>query len=382
MKSVHPSERLTAAGRGAVAVIRAISSDGAIIDRHFLAANGQTASTASIGRVLFGKWGDEELVVVRTAQDKWEINCHGGEAAVHQIQTDLGGQIIDSTVPDQSLSGRITNLILQCRSRRTVEYLLAQREGILADFLDSVTICDNCDDASKLVANCLQWTLFAAHLTVPWNITIAGRPNAGKSSLLNAMIGYQRAIVFDQPGTTRDRIEAELLLDGWPMSVTDTAGIRATNDEIESSGVAASYSSLHSCDLCLLVVDSTCGWSEQDADILNLIPSNIPIAVLLNKTDLSGHSCDDLPNCDRTVSKFLVSATSGQGIEELLKWIPSTLVPEVPILTQPLPVLPELESSLQQFLNDQDLACLQRKLQGAIQQSAKGTGSKKQPKPN
>ena len=345
-----------------MAVVRVRTRDAAVIDAHFLAANGSTASDVAIGRILFGKWGEEEIVVVRTADNEWEINCHGGEAAVQKIRADLGATPNESVTADSSLTEQITGLLLHSRSRRTAEYLLAQRERVLGQFVESIVCCDDADVAKSVIADCLKWQVFANHLTTPWNVTIAGRPNAGKSSLLNAVIGYERAIVFDQPGTTRDRIEAELLLDGWPMLVSDTAGIRDTTDDIESSGVAASFGSLDSCDLCLLVVDSVSGWSEEDTKILSAVRRESPVAVLLNKTDIASDAAARLPDADRQTTVFRVSATTGHGLENVLKWIPSVLVPDTPPLTQPLPVITEVNSHLKQFCQTHDLTKLKSAL--------------------
>lgn len=365
--SQNQIERLTAAGRGAVAVIRVCTGDAAAaIDNQFLAANGTLASNAARGRILFGKWGEEEIVVVRTADNEWEINCHGGEAAVQKIRHDLSSvtdeQAVERVQAGESVTESITGLLLQSRSRRTAEYLLAQQEGVFQQFLQSLVRCNDSAVAKALIDDCLKWQTFARHLTIPWKVTIAGRPNAGKSSLLNAVIGYERAIVFDQPGTTRDRIEAELLLDGWPMVVSDTAGIRETSDDIESSGVAASLSSVDSCDLCLLVIDSVTGWSDEDEAILQAVPADKPVAVLLNKTDIATDATFRVPNTDRTAKEFKVSATTGHGLNNVLTWVPSTLVPDAPPLTQPLPLLAEINWCLQQFCRDHDVSKLRSSL--------------------
>lgn len=384
-----------------MAVIRVRGVDIDALNERFTSASGKSPSTASIGRILFGKWGEEEVVVVRTSEFAWEINCHGGEAAVNQILSDLNASpkgtgcveerrepfgrttLNPANRPDglhraavnpknseaidagprpslQMVSDTITAELLRCRSRRTAEYLLAQSEGSFGHFLRKMHNCQNVDQAIKLVDSVLQWQDFATHLTTPWKLAIVGQPNAGKSSLLNALIGYERAIVFDQPGTTRDRIEAELIIDGWPMLAIDTAGIRETTDDIEHAGVTAARTSISDCHICLLVVDSSVGWTARDSEIAATISSNTPSAVLLNKSDLTDSSPETLDQ--DAMKQFQVSATTGAGLDELLEWIPQAINPHVPAVTDPLPVVPAITAALVEFRKSFDLQHLQNLL--------------------
>lgn len=343
-------EQLTAPGRGAVAVIRLRSTDIDALNERFVSATGISPSTASIGRILFGKWGEEDIVVVRTADDEWEINCHGGDAAVSQIRKDL------NPTPEQtqqSLHEAITSVLLQCRSRKTANYVLVQLEGTLREFLSQLNTCQTVAEAARRVDQFLAWQSFATHLTQPWKMAIVGQPNAGKSSLLNSLIGYERAIVFDQPGTTRDRIEAELIVDGWPVQAVDTAGIRETSDDIETTGVAAARTLITDCDICLLVVDSFVGWTPQDSEILDAIAADTPSAILLNKSDLVDAVA--APALSDSVPVFHVSATTGRGLAELLEWIPAALMQSIPDLSEALPVLPQLTTALLEFQQSKDL---------------------------
>jgi tRNA modification GTPase len=88
-------------------------------------------------------------------------------------------------------------------------------------------------------------------------VVIAGPPNVGKSSLINALLGYQRAIVFDQPGTTRDVLTATTAIDGWPVELADTAGIREGDDAIETEGVARALAEIRAADLVVEVWDAS-----------------------------------------------------------------------------------------------------------------------------
>ncbi|ACD54091.1 MULTISPECIES: tRNA uridine-5-carboxymethylaminomethyl(34) synthesis GTPase MnmE [Clostridium] len=143
------------------------------------------------------------------------------------------------------------------------------------------------------------------------NVVIIGKPNVGKSSLLNVLLKEKRAIVTDIPGTTRDIIEEYLNIDGIPIKITDTAGIRETEDTVEKIGVERSREKIEEADLIILILDSSRDLEEEDKEIINTIKDKNHI-VLLNKTDLDRKIADiDLDN------QIKISAKTGYGIEEL-----------------------------------------------------------------
>ncbi|NNF04586.1 MAG: tRNA uridine-5-carboxymethylaminomethyl(34) synthesis GTPase MnmE [Rhodothermales bacterium] len=117
-------------------------------------------------------------------------------------------------------------------------------------------------------------------------VVIAGRPNAGKSTLLNALLGFERAIVSEQAGTTRDEIEAEVEVDGLRLLFVDTAGIRETEDSIEAEGVRRSLRAASGADAVLYLYDVTEGFHDEDRLILDRTGSDAPMLVLGNKVDL------------------------------------------------------------------------------------------------
>jgi len=145
------------------------------------------------------------------------------------------------------------------------------------------------------------------------NITIAGLPNAGKSSLLNALAGRDSAIVTDIPGTTRDVLREHISLDGLPVHVADTAGIRESTNQIEAEGVRRARATLVSADLVLLVIDSTRPLEPQLA-LRAEVPENIPCIEVYNKVDLTTGKKDP----DATLRKVWVSAKTGQGLGGLI----------------------------------------------------------------
>lgn len=116
-------------------------------------------------------------------------------------------------------------------------------------------------------------------------VAILGQPNVGKSSLLNAWSGQDRAIVTDLPGTTRDVIESHLVVKGIPIQLLDTAGIRETKDQIEKLGVERSYRLAQEADILLLVISAPQGWTEAEATLYDRIRHR-PVIVVVNKVDL------------------------------------------------------------------------------------------------
>jgi len=373
-------KRLTAVGRGAVAVSQLSGDDGSAIDRCFVAASGSVPSATEVNRIRYGDWGGEDVVVVRTAERCWEIHCHGGHAAVERIMRDLDSHPMPTPVNERTddeatdhhswnLPQRLMQQLLKCRTLRTASFLLAQQHGILEQFLNRTLIAPPSAQRSDQIERFLNWSRFAQHLTDPWRVAIVGQPNAGKSRLLNAIVGYERSIVFDQPGTTRDLVEADIVLAGWPMQITDTAGIRTqATDAVETAGVAFARASLHQCDACLLVVDALLGWTAADSELLSEIPRSTPVAVLLNKTDLltaestSGGAATppaeaaqwqlDQRRTDKAAPDCVqsISAATGHGIDSLLEWLPQTLLPQVPKHNEPLPVIPEVAQRLAALL--------------------------------
>ena len=141
---------------------------------------------------------------------------------------------------------------------------------------------------------------------------IAGRPNAGKSSLMNALLGRKRAIVTDIPGTTRDIIEEGIIIDGVPVRLMDTAGLRESEDAVEAEGVRLALEALSESDICLYVVDGSCVLTDEDMSYMHML-SGRKAVVLLNKSDLVSRVDEEsIP-----LRKIRVSAKNLAGIDDV-----------------------------------------------------------------
>ena len=149
-------------------------------------------------------------------------------------------------------------------------------------------------------------------------VAIVGRPNVGKSSLLNAWSRSDRAIVTDLPGTTRDIVESQLVVAGIPVQVLDTAGIRSASDRVEQIGVERSRQTARSADLVLLTVSAESGWTEEDEEIYRSV-SDRRLILVINKIDLVNPETVIYPAEIERVVKL--SAVQNQGIEDLEKTI-------------------------------------------------------------
>ena len=178
--------------------------------------------------------------------------------------------------------------------------VLQVKEGIDKTILKIKNLLSNADEG-KIIRDGL-------------NIVIVGKPNVGKSSLLNSLLKEKRAIVTDVPGTTRDVIEEYINLDGIPIRITDTAGIRETEDIVEKIGVEKSKEKIEEADLIILMLDASRDIDEEDKAIIDKI-KNRKYIVLLNKIDLdmeiSQEVINDLDN------KIDISAKTGKGIDDL-----------------------------------------------------------------
>jgi len=146
-------------------------------------------------------------------------------------------------------------------------------------------------------------------------VVLAGQPNAGKSSLLNALAGQESAIVTDIAGTTRDILREQIHLDGMPLHIIDTAGLRESDDVVEQEGIRRAWRAIEQADRVLLLVDDAAGITDADQQIIDRLPHNLKTTVIRNKIDLSGGSS----GVDGDVIRL--SAKGGEGVEELRDYL-------------------------------------------------------------
>jgi tRNA modification GTPase len=167
------------------------------------------------------------------------------------------------------------------------------------------------DDLADIMARAHQGQLLRDGMTV----VIAGRPNAGKSSLLNALAGSEAAIVTAIPGTTRDVLREHIQLDGMPLHVIDTAGLHDSDDPVEQLGMERARKAMESADRLLLLVDDQAGYTAADAAILDDLPAGVPHTLLFNKIDLTGRA----PGTVTTgkAPAFALSVQTNAGMEAL-----------------------------------------------------------------
>lgn len=164
-------------------------------------------------------------------------------------------------------------------------------------------------DLNAMLASARQGQLLreGAHLV------IAGLPNAGKSSLLNRLVDREAAIVTDIPGTTRDLLKEQLSLDGLPLHLVDTAGLRESHDPVEQEGIRRAWKEMSQADLVLLVVDAVQGETPQVDAIKQRLPANLPVIRVFNKIDCLPQASTPSASDDCVQ----VSALTGQGIDRL-----------------------------------------------------------------
>lgn len=360
----------TAPGEGGIGIIRISGPKSLeVAEEIFFSMSGKKISEYPARTLIFGniKYGDKKIdeVLVAymkgpnsyTAEDVIEINCHGGFISVKRIlelvlskdvrlaeageftkRAFLNGRIdlsqaeavIDvinaktdkaHEVAENQLDGSLSNRIREFREK--VTELLAQVEVAIdypeedIEFIAYTTLEEKTRELNKDIKKLYETSESGKIFREGLKTVIVGKPNVGKSSLLNSILGENRAIVTDIPGTTRDVIEEFVNIKGIPLKIVDTAGIRETDDVVEKIGVEKSMASFDTADLIIMVVDSSSELSEEDREILEKVQGKETI-LLLNKTDLP--QVIDEEEVKKYVNEeniIKISALHNEGIEDV-----------------------------------------------------------------
>jgi len=180
------------------------------------------------------------------------------------------------------------------------------------DFLSDTRLRDQLGNLREELVDLLGRTGEGVRLREGLQLVIVGQPNAGKSSLLNELAGESRAIVTEIAGTTRDVLRAEIMLDGLPIHVIDTAGLRESEDPIEQEGIRRAWDEIGRADLILLLIDGVRGRSPEDDATLARLPDK-PVLTVINKTDITGEP----PSTVVEDGTLRLSARTGAGVDAL-----------------------------------------------------------------
>lgn len=323
---------LTPAGQSALATLALAGPQAwAVVRAHFAPTLPQAAIP---GRVWFGKLGGEvadEVVLACQGANHVEVHCHGGREVVSLLVELFAGAGLTPVTWEEfllrtqpPLQARASIALTQATTPRVAAILLDQYRGALATALGQV---DSLREAAR-------WSPLGRKLVSGFRVVLAGPPNVGKSSLANALAGYQRSITAATPGTTRDVVTTQVALDGWPVELLDTAGLRDDADALERAGIDRTRATLAEADLVVWLRDATDPASP---------PPELPALVVVNKIDLPAAWA--IP-----ADALTVSATTGQGLDALVAGIVARLVPAVPPPGTAVPFTPELADVVAELL--------------------------------
>ncbi len=380
----------TPLGEGGISVIRISGADAPqLIDNVFKGRTSLAAApshTAHFGRIIGdeGEVVDEVVATVfagpnsYTGENTVEISCHGGILVTRRILDRILHKGVRHAEPGEFtkrafLNGRLDLSqaeavadLIRARSTTAHRASILQLEGILSDrihklrsrLVDSIglleleldfveedlefidkrefrqTIADTMEDAKRLLATFSLGRIYREGVKA----AIVGPPNAGKSSLLNALLESNRAIVTDIPGTTRDTIEEGMIVGGLSFRLVDTAGLRETKDRVELEGIRRTEAEARQSDIILLVLDSSQAVGDPGLKPLSdLLIGNAAgrLLVVLNKSDLPCRSAEEvlrLWGLPRDAKFAQISAKTGDGIVSLQRAMVEMLEAEKPDL--------------------------------------------------
>jgi tRNA modification GTPase len=347
--------RITSSAPAAIAVLMVEGPEAwGWLQLHWRPNLGSVEKMPAMNRIRYGSLSPqhdtaagESIVLCRTGDERFELHCHGGPSASNAILESLSRHGFEIAPPDDTFrffepdafSVDATRSLLQAKSLAVTRILIDQARGALAREIQTIrqSIHQNRDpDAMSRLQNLLHWEPLGLRLVEPWQVVLAGPPNAGKSSLLNKLLGYDRTIVHASAGTTRDLIPEATSLGGWPVVLTDSAGVRETDDAIEQQGVASSLEAVARADAILLLVPRDTGWSDDHERILART-SGKRLLVVHTKCDLANQDVSPPPD---SVPCVHVSIHDPSSMNRLMSRIEDLLVPKIPPKGTPIPFLP------------------------------------------
>jgi tRNA modification GTPase len=342
---------LTPPGRSAIATLGIRGPQAWRVSRElFQPAKGQLPAEPEPGRFWFGRLGeegkggrDEVVLAVRpsAAGHSIEVHCHGGPEVIRMLLELFAARGIEAC-SWQEWEERTETDTLACLAKaalaeaptvRTAAVLLDQLQGAFTAALMAIQDAlraGHVGEANHYLTDLAAHIPLGRHLTKPWRVVIAGATNVGKSSLVNALAGYQRSVVDPNPGTTRDVVTTLTAIDGWPVELADTAGWRVQPEPLEKEGLARARSAADDADVCLWILDGS-------------IPPVFPeqraanVQYVINKIDLpAAWNWADLPDAVR------LSAKTGDGVTELCQTLSQWLAPNPPAPGAAVPFTPRL----------------------------------------
>lgn len=369
----------TARGAGAIAIVRMAGDKAWSIAERIFTPQGfphqpgeppLKTHTAQHGFIQDPKTGNviDEVVVIAyrspnsyTGSDLIEINCHGGSivtAEILNLLLDSGARLARAGEFTQRafLSGKIDLTqaeavldVIQAKTVRQRQLAVSAMAGglgqkikairlnlmtLLTEIVAGIDFPEEVGDtpteriegivaeAREALEGLLKTARSGHFLREGMKVAIVGKPNAGKSSLLNQLVSYDRAIVTEIAGTTRDALHEPLDLNGIPVILIDTAGIRHTQDTVEQIGIERSAQAVEEADLILMLFEANADWSTEDSKVRELV-GNKPFVLIANKVDLRpGFKFDELlsqmngPDC-QPVAKLEISAKTGEGVKNI-----------------------------------------------------------------
>jgi tRNA modification GTPase len=363
----------TAPGESGVSIIR-LSGDQALkfADQFFKPKFAKNIYNLENRRLTYGwivdneKTIDEVLTAVMkrphsfTAEDVVEIQCHGGSyitQTILNLAINAGARLARPGEFTQRafLNGRIdltqaeaTNDLIQAKSELGLNLIVNQLKGNLhqkildlknevlwisalvnagIDFPEEDVVFSNqnqiiskLDFINKELTSLIESSNLGIMVREGYKVVLVGEPNVGKSSILNALLNTNRSIVTQVPGTTRDTIEEYCNINGIPVSLTDTAGIHLTSDEVEQEGINRSFEAIRKADLLLWIIDMTNPSFRLDLPD-NSILDRKPILLVFNKMDLQSQIKNDTHSDQKPYRQIKISAQDDNQIQELRKTI-------------------------------------------------------------